>query len=242
MTEAATEDSFHEDDPYGLRHGAGGPHYRAYVGPPEDYDLISGIVFSLLFAAGMRETHRVLDVGCGSLRIGRLLIPYLRPRGYYGIEPNEWLVEEGLAKEVGADLAARKQPAFRYVDDFSADGFGVPFDWIFAQSIFSHTFDDLAIEGFQGLAAGLGPDGLLFATYREGERQEGSGWLYPGCTDFQWAHIEGFLDQADLQGVRLAWPHPRQQWFVAGRADQADRMHGLAERLALQLASAQEPE
>ena len=59
------------DDRYGLGLRPGDPHPRAYVGPPQDYDLIGGIQFSLLLAAGLRETHRVVDVGCGSLNLAR---------------------------------------------------------------------------------------------------------------------------------------------------------------------------
>ena len=33
---------------------AGDDHYRAYVGPPWDYDLISAMVFNLLTCAGLR--------------------------------------------------------------------------------------------------------------------------------------------------------------------------------------------
>ena len=68
-----------EDLGLGLR--PGDPQYRAYVGPPEDYDLIAAMVFNLLTTLGLRQHHSVLDIGCGSLRIGRLLIPYLNRVG-----------------------------------------------------------------------------------------------------------------------------------------------------------------
>ena len=71
----------------------GDPHYRAYVGPPEDYDLIAAMTFNLLTTLGLRQHHSLLDVGCGSLRIGRLLIPYLNRKKYFGLEPHQWLVE-----------------------------------------------------------------------------------------------------------------------------------------------------
>ena len=48
----------------------GAEHYRAYVGPPDRFDFMSATQFSLLFANGLREHHRVLDFGCGSLRLG----------------------------------------------------------------------------------------------------------------------------------------------------------------------------
>ena len=58
----------------------GARHYAAYVGPPEQYDFMGATQFRLLTTLGLREHHSVLDFGCGSLRAGRLLIPYLAPR------------------------------------------------------------------------------------------------------------------------------------------------------------------
>jgi hypothetical protein len=72
------------------------PAHRAYVGAPEEWDLVASRQVSLLLAAGLRDTHRLVDVGCGSLRAGRMLIPYLRPDHYFGVEPNRWLVEKGI--------------------------------------------------------------------------------------------------------------------------------------------------
>src|SRR5215212_10341883 len=69
------------------------PAYRAYVGKPEEWDLVAARQVTLLLTAGLRDNHRLVDVGCGSLRAGRMLIPYLEPERYFGIEPNRWLVE-----------------------------------------------------------------------------------------------------------------------------------------------------
>jgi SAM-dependent methyltransferase len=52
--------------------------------------------FRLLTTLGLREHHSLLDFGCGSLRAGRLLIPYLLPGRYYGLEPNRCLIEDGI--------------------------------------------------------------------------------------------------------------------------------------------------
>ena len=79
-----------EDLALGLK--PGDPQYRAYVGPPEDDDLIAAMTFNLLTTLGLRQHHSLLDIVCASLRIGRLLIPYLNRGKYFGVEPNEWLV------------------------------------------------------------------------------------------------------------------------------------------------------
>ena len=43
--------------------------------------------FKLLYPPEPREIHRLLDFGCGSLRLGRMAIPYLLEGHYFGIEP-----------------------------------------------------------------------------------------------------------------------------------------------------------
>ena len=99
-----------DQEDLGLGLKPGDPQYRAYVGPPEDYDLIAAMAFNLLTTLGLRQHHSLLDVGCGSLRIGRLLIPYLNRGKYFGVEPNEWLVDEGIRRELGETLVQIKRP------------------------------------------------------------------------------------------------------------------------------------
>jgi hypothetical protein len=202
-------------DDYGLELPPGGAHYRAYVGPPQDYDLIAGLSFTLLFALGLREKDLLLDMGCGSLRVGRLLIPYLRAGHYFGIEPNDWLVEEGIRREVGTSQVQLKKPSFRFVDDFSTHEFGIRFNWVLAQSVFSHTYPDLAEAAFRGVAQSLASDGILVATYKEGQSTPGSGWKYPGLTPYRWVDLQSVMTSVGLVAERVPWAHPRQTWFVA---------------------------
>src|SRR5690242_11872125 len=79
------------EDQRGLGLGAGDPHYRSFVGPPERYDLLAALQFNLLTSLGLREYHSLLDIGCGSLRAGRLFMTYLLPGNYCGVEPEQWL-------------------------------------------------------------------------------------------------------------------------------------------------------
>src|SRR5881275_994528 len=112
----------------GLELKPGDSHYRAYVGPPEDYDLIAAMTFNLLTTLGLRQHHSLIDIGCGSLRIGRLLIPYL----------NEWLVDEGIKRELGEALVRIKRPTFFFSDSpETVIRAKLSFDFALAQSIFS---------------------------------------------------------------------------------------------------------
>src|SRR5437899_11442832 len=155
----------------------GDAHYRAYVGPPEDYDLIAAMAFNLLTTLGLRQHHSLLDVGCGSLRIGRLLIPYLNRGKYFGIEPAEWLVAEGIRQELGETVVQTKRPTFFFSDSPETVVHAkVSFDFALAQSIFSHCGLDLNKGWLSAVSRSLAQDGALVARFLPGDEA----WLRKG--------------------------------------------------------------
>ena len=193
----------------------GDEHYRAYIGPPGDYDFVSAMVFNLLTSIGLRQQHRVLDIGCGSLRVGRLLIPYLNQGNYVGVEPNKWLVEDGIANELGMDILRIKKPAFSFrssMDDFK-DPLGV--DYAIAQSIFSHCGLDLIRQWLSQVSFHLKDDAAIIATFLIGtEDFGGDGWVYPGCVEFKPGTLGAVAAEFDLDFRLLDWVHPRQKWAL----------------------------
>ena len=202
---------------------AGAEHYMAYVGPPRQYDFMGATQFRLLTTLGLRETHKLLDFGCGSLRAGRLLIPYLMPGNYHGLEPNRWLVEDGIANEIGQDLIRIKSPVFRHDENFSIAGFGVRFDFIVAQSIFSHTGRDLIATALGSFRKHLAEDGLILATFipesPDAPEFTGTGWIYPQVVTYRPETILAIISAAGLVGRPLPWFHPRQTWFALAASD-----------------------
>jgi SAM-dependent methyltransferase len=202
----------------GLR--PGDAHYMAYVGYPELYDVLGASQFALLFTLGLRSHHRLLDVGCGSLRAGRLFIPYLDPGHYFGIEPNDWLIREAIQNEIGQDLVNIKRPSFDYNANFNVDGFGTLFDFILAHSIFSHTGHDLTRLALRILAAQLDPNGgRIVATFVEGDAEyREPGWIYPLCARYRRRTIQAFAQSAGLHARRIPWYHPADQgWYIFSR-------------------------
>src|SRR5256886_3961826 len=179
-----------EDLGLGLK--PGDPQYRAYVGPPEDYDLIAAMAFNLLTTLGLRQHHSLLDVGCGSLRIGRLLIPYPKRGKYFGVEPNEWLVEEGIRRELGEALLEIKRPAFFFSDSPQTIAQAkVSFDFALAQSIFSHSGLDLIKNWLSAISNSLAEDGVLIATFLPGEEDSPTkGWVDRKSTRLNSSHSQ----------------------------------------------------
>jgi SAM-dependent methyltransferase len=213
----------HDHEDLGLDLKPGDPQYRAYVGPPEDYDLIAAMTFNLLTTLGLRQHHWLLDIGCGSLRIGRLLIPYLNQGKYFGVEPNKWLVDEGIRRELGETLVQIKRPTFFFSD--SPDSIAqakIAFDFALAQSIFSHCGLDLIKGWLSAISRSLAQDGVLVATFLIGEQDSSRpGWIYPECVNYRPATLERVAEDVNLRFEIIDWKHPRQTWalFAAPKFD-----------------------
>jgi len=197
---------------------AGDNHYMAYVGPPTRYDLIGATQFRLLCTLGLRANHYLLDFGCGSLRAGRLFIGYLDEGRYFGIEPNKWLIEDAIDNQTGKDLIFLKKPQFDYNSDFATDVFSQQFDFIIAQSIFSHAGSDLISIALRNFRESLKPNGLIAATFMEGDSDfDGNGWVYPGAVNYRLSTIKRFAEEAGLFFIRIPWYHPRQTWYLLSK-------------------------
>jgi len=203
-----------EDLGLGLK--PGDPHYRAYVVPPKDYDLIAAMTFNLLTTLGLRQHHSLLDIGCGSLRIGRLLIPYLNRGKYFGIEPNEWLVDEGIRRELGETLVQIKRPTFFFSDlpDTIVQA-KVAFDFAVAQSVFSHCGFDLIKGWLSAISCSMAEHGALVATFLIGEEDSlRTGWIYPECVNYRPITLKRAAEDVNLRFEILDWKHPRQTWAL----------------------------
>jgi SAM-dependent methyltransferase len=192
--------------------------YRAYVGGAGRYDTKAATQFSLLCGLGLRADHTLLDIGCGSLRAGRLFIPYLNEGRYFGIEPNKWLVDDGIEQNIGQDLIALRHPTFSYNDDFSADDFGVRFDYVIAQSIFTHAGEDLVRKALDSVARVLKPDGVMAANFSwcrwPATTSAPPGWHYPGNVSYRSETMRRFAQKAGLVSVPITWGHHSAVWWL----------------------------
>jgi len=178
--------------------------------------LIGAMTFNLLTTLGLRQHHSLIDVGCGSLRIGRLLIPYLNRGKYFGVEPNEWLVAEGIRRELGETLVQIKRPTFFFSD--SPDTIAqakIAFDFALAQSIFSHSGLDLIKSWLSAISRSLAQGGVLVATFLLGQEDSAQmGWIYPECVNYRPATLEHAAKDVNLRFEILDWKHPRQTWAL----------------------------
>lgn len=204
-----------------MKHPELGTH-REFVGNPSRFDIIGGGNFALFLALGMRESHRFLDVGCGSLRSGRFVLQYLLPGHYFGIEPNLWLVGAAFQDEIGLDALRTKRPTFDDRDDLSLEAFGQTFDFVHAHSILTHAPLSMVTRFVEEVAVTLEPDGICVATFEESlTDHQGSRWSYPDVVGYRWESIESEASAVDLVAHRFAWPHARQTYFILARSESA---------------------
>ncbi len=102
------------------------------------WEELGKLQVDFLVGQGLKSDHTFLDVGCGSLRAGRLLVDYLDPLHYYGIDINIDVMKAGYDNELTDEQRSRMPLAnLRCTDRFDAD-FAIPFDMAIAQSVFTH--------------------------------------------------------------------------------------------------------
>ncbi|MBQ04494.1 hypothetical protein CL673_07305 [Candidatus Bathyarchaeota archaeon] len=191
--------------------------YKGFVGTLAKYDLISANQFNLLTFLNLRENHYFLDIGCGSLRAGKLFIPFLLPGRYYGIEPKQWLIDEGIRNELGEDIIKVKKPVFNNDDNFTLSVFGRKFDYILAHSIFSHASQHHIRRCLSEARKVMSPTSLFVATYAKGKfNYTGDKWVYPGFVMYTEAHMTALFREQGLSSITLDWPHPEFQYWIVG--------------------------
>jgi len=107
-------------------------------GPPEHFELLGRMQFSMMIREGVYPQSKVLDIGCGCLRGGYWMVHFLDPGRYYGIEPNVSMVDTGLKEILEPQVVQEKRPTIDHNAEFDTSVFGVKFDAFLARSIWTH--------------------------------------------------------------------------------------------------------
>ncbi|MCA2230152.1 class I SAM-dependent DNA methyltransferase [Nonomuraea aurantiaca] len=128
--------------------------------------------FDYLKRHGLRPEHKMLEIGCGNLRAGRLLIDYLEPGNYAGIDISPDILKAARNTLAEYDLES-KQPLLELVADnkfvLFPDG---AFDVVHAHSVYSHCPIEVIEECFVHIGRILKPTGHFDFTFDRTEGEE----------------------------------------------------------------------
>jgi SAM-dependent methyltransferase len=154
--------STHEDPSMPYRTPVEVGHRAAVGGRWEEMGLLQ---LNFLTERGLRPDHDFLDIGCGSLRAGVHLIPYLEPGRYVGVDQEQTLLDAGRDQELGAERYAQYRPTLVAMSDFSLPSIGRRFDVAMAQSVFTHLEFNLVARCLAQVSRVLNPGGVFFCTF-----------------------------------------------------------------------------
>jgi hypothetical protein len=130
------------------------------------WDKIGNLTFNFLrHQAQMTTEMKVLDLGCGCFRCGHKIINYLESGNYYGIDLIADLVDAGFEELRNVNLENKLPRNNIYInDDFNASIFGVEFDIVLAQSLWTHLPLNHIQSSLAAVEKVLSPNGALYAT------------------------------------------------------------------------------
>ena len=127
--------------------------------------------FEFVRRYGLLPHHKFLDIGCGSLRGGVFFIDYLNVGNYTGFDISSKIIEAGKEQILKSNLRS-KEPKLLVNEtknlEFDFLG-GERFDYLLAQSVFSHLQPAHIKECFDNLHKVLRPNARFYFTYHPGE-------------------------------------------------------------------------
>jgi SAM-dependent methyltransferase len=126
--------------------------------------------FDYLVGHGLQPGDRMLEIGCGNLRAGRLFIDYLDPGNYHGIDISPDILLAAQQTLVDFGLQA-KLPHLTLVNDLKFEFLpSAKFTVIHAHSVFSHSPLDVIEECLAHVGRIMTPDAIFDFTF---DRTEG---------------------------------------------------------------------
>ena len=133
------------------------------------WDEVGQLQLDFLVAQGLMPHHRLLDIGCGSLRAGVKLVRYLDAGHFAGSDLNESLLTAGYDIELAKEGLTDKLPRSNLAADGEFDFSWCPmrFDFALAQSVFTSLPLNFLRICLERLANFVVPGGRFFVSVFE---------------------------------------------------------------------------
>lgn len=198
--------------------------HRDFVGGK--WDQMGQLQFDFLIECGLKPSHKLLDIGCGSLRGGLHYVKYLDKGNYFGLDINRSLIDAGKIELEEAGLT-NKMPNLIVDDKFSFEKFNSKFDFMISVSVFTHLPMNIIVRCLTKARESLSPDGLYYATFFEAPnsahletiKQQPDGVTTNYDSDPFHYSIDELSYMAELAQLEINiigdWKHPKNQRMAA---------------------------
>lgn len=176
------------------------------------WEEMGRLQIEFLKSEGLLPRHSLFDIGCGTLRGGRHFIRYLHAGNYVGVDISEKAIaaardlikKEGLT-EKDPEIILNKDA------DLSFSKFtGRRFDYILAQSVFTHLMESHIFECLENINRLMNPVSRFYFTFFESDeprRLTLKDFAYPFRFFQELAAQNGLV----LENISDRYPHPREQ-------------------------------
>lgn len=134
---------------------------KGAIGAEKDWERHGDLQFDFLKSQGLLPSHFLLDVGCGTGRLARKVVPYLERAHYFGLDISTAAV--GAAYDLAVQEGwMEKNPHFSCANEFTVEP-GFDFAWAF--SVFIHLPHSPCNELMHKVSSNLAPTGKFFFSY-----------------------------------------------------------------------------
>jgi SAM-dependent methyltransferase len=148
----------------------------------------------LMRLGNVKPSHRVVEYGCGSLRMAGHFMKLLEPGNFFGLDVIADFYEQGRAN-VGPELLEKARPRLEVISEESvAAAAAFQPDFVFAHSVVIHVHPDILPKMFQNMARMAAKPGALLAfnamMHDPAVRYANLGWAWPEA--YFMDHFRGF--------------------------------------------------
>jgi SAM-dependent methyltransferase len=152
------------DNESGVRARVEAGRHREIIGGL--WDEMGALQLDFLISRGLQPEHSLLDLGCGAGRLAVRAVPYLARDRYYGLDLSASLLQAARHEIDAAGFGERlNERTFHATSDFRPHAEMPRFDYVIAQSLFTH----LPLERFgaalDALRGHVKPGTRFYATF-----------------------------------------------------------------------------
>lgn len=147
--------------------------YKAAIGGGDNWEEHGNLQRDFLISQGMLPGHRLLDIGCGTGRLARKVVPYLSPANYVGVDIAPAAIDAAVSLSRAEGWTAQS-PTF-VLGDIPDPASVDPFDFLWSFSVFIHLPQEIMESVMTRAAAVMHERSRFFWAYVPEDRAWRSG-------------------------------------------------------------------